>query len=250
MRCEDWQIRTLSLSSSRRFKMGLLFSFIFYYTPRHTPIHTHLPNLCCRNLGRDTECANSLVQSHDCMDFCRLALVVLTKLAQEWSLGFVISKIPASSVTVSFSLACKANIFRCWFLPRKLHLNWFIRYKDVAKFTPLLWKCDLVFFSLIFLSTELCAAILLASFFLLLFFLYPASSFWALPFLLCLVACLPITQGSWGLYSDPSSCCCCCRLEGSALEFCYQTRDCLELALEVSELCYHWLTTTTMEAFY
>ncbi|XP_060108857.1 myoD family inhibitor domain-containing protein 2-like isoform X2 [Heteronotia binoei] len=61
----------------------------------------------------------------------------------------------------------------------------------------------------------------------------------------CFCSCPPL-QGCnsmlLGLCSDPRCCCCCCCCygsDGAVLECCYQTGDCLELALEISEMCYH-----------
>ncbi|XP_042309650.1 uncharacterized protein LOC121923366 [Sceloporus undulatus] len=88
---------------------------------------------------------------------------------------------------------------------------------------------------------ELCATLLLACLF--------CRSSDILPLLtgsFCFPSCFPLPACSsrlLSLCSDPQGCCCCCccccRPEGPGLELCYQTGDCLELALEVSELCYH-----------
>lgn len=97
------------------------------------------------------------------------------------------------------------------------------------------YKTCLMFFTFSFLPTELCTTILLACLF--------CRISDILPILFGLsCSCFPVTDCNsrlLGLCSDPQSCCCCCRPDGSAVDFCYETGDCLELAMEVSELCYH-----------
>lgn len=96
-------------------------------------------------------------------------------------------------------------------------------------------KTCLMFFTISFFPTEICATILLACLFCRISDILPLFSGPT-------CSCFPVPDCNSrliGLCSDPQSCCCCCRSDGSAVEFCYQTGDCLELAMEVSELCYH-----------
>ncbi|KAM4020627.1 uncharacterized protein ACNLHF_000979 isoform 2-T2 [Anomaloglossus baeobatrachus] len=53
---------------------------------------------------------------------------------------------------------------------------------------------------------------------------------------LCCHSCLP---DLYELCCCPSCCCCCTNPSCELLDMCQNTAECLELAMEISELCYH-----------